>query len=262
MYTLRSEFSQEYRNKVDRTFEEIVADLANTRFNKTVFEGTATAQAFEWDIAMETYWPAHSNRLKEKWEAGNRTQGVWRSERIITWSEWNEMFQSLPHSRPIRLVQSAYVKCLLRGDSTKLVQQQHRILYERQNEAAQLAMHMYGFRVILKDTFAPGDLDSHQPTSISQPGRPGTICWGSRFIYQSSGRNHDRFQFAATTFDTSSQRSRTAWIGRCWWKQQMDTHLLGARTCRTWRQGPVEGSWLIKEVRSCCVPCVWVRLCV
>ena len=45
---------QEYHNKVDQTFEEIVADLANTRFNKTVFEGTATAQAFEWDIAMET----------------------------------------------------------------------------------------------------------------------------------------------------------------------------------------------------------------
>ena len=35
---------QEYHNKVDQTFEEIVADLANTRFNKTVFEGTATAQ--------------------------------------------------------------------------------------------------------------------------------------------------------------------------------------------------------------------------
>ena len=48
---------QEYHNKVDQTFEEIVADLANTRFNKTVFEGTATAQAFEWDIAMETWKP-------------------------------------------------------------------------------------------------------------------------------------------------------------------------------------------------------------
>ena len=30
-------------NKADQRFEEIVADLANTRFNKTVFEGTATA---------------------------------------------------------------------------------------------------------------------------------------------------------------------------------------------------------------------------
>ena len=29
---------QEYHNKVDQTFEEIVADLANTRFNKTVFK--------------------------------------------------------------------------------------------------------------------------------------------------------------------------------------------------------------------------------
>ena len=57
-------------------------------------------------------------------------------------------------------MQSAYVTCLLQGDSTKLVQHQHRILYERQNAAAQLGMHMYGFRVILKDTFAPGDLDT------------------------------------------------------------------------------------------------------
>ena len=54
---------QEYYNKVDQTFEEIVADLANTRFNKTVFEGTAPAQAFEWDIAMETCWPAVKNSL-------------------------------------------------------------------------------------------------------------------------------------------------------------------------------------------------------
>ena len=70
------------------------------------------------------------------------------------------MFRALPHSQPIGLVQSAYVTCLLRGDSTKLVQHQHRILYERQNAAASLGMHMYGFRVILKDTFAPGDLDT------------------------------------------------------------------------------------------------------
>ena len=106
---------QEYYNKADQTFEEIVADLANTRFNKTVFEGTATAQAFEWDIAMETYWPAHYNRLRKKWETGARTQGVWRSERIITWPEWYEMFRALPHSQPIGLVQSAYVTCLLQG---------------------------------------------------------------------------------------------------------------------------------------------------
>ena len=61
---------QEYHNKADQTFEEIVADLANTRFNKTVFEGTATAQAFEWDIAMETYWPAHYGRFRESWTTG------------------------------------------------------------------------------------------------------------------------------------------------------------------------------------------------
>ena len=151
---------QEYHNKAEQTFEAIVADLANTRFNKTVFEGTATAQAFEWDIAMESYWPVHQNRLREKWDEGARTQGVWRSGRTIAWSEWQAMFRSLPNSRPIGLVQSAYVTCLMRGDDTKLVPHQHRILYERQNAAAQLGMHMYSFRVILKNTFAPGDLDT------------------------------------------------------------------------------------------------------
>ena len=33
-------------------------------------------------------------------------------------------------------------------------------VYERQNAAASLGMPLYGFRVVLKDTFAPGDLDT------------------------------------------------------------------------------------------------------
>ena len=70
------------------------------------------------------------------------------------------MYRTLPHSQPIELVQSAYVTCLLRSDSTKLVQHQHRVLYGRQNAAASLGMHMYGFRVVLKNTFAPGHLDT------------------------------------------------------------------------------------------------------
>ena len=134
-----------------------MAELANSRFNKTVFEGTATAQAFEWNIAMENKWPVHQNRLRKKWNDGTRTQGVARSEIYIAWLEWQEMFRSLPHSQPVGLVQSAYVACLMRGNNTRLVSHQHRILYERQNAAAQLGMHMYGFRVIL---FAPGDLDT------------------------------------------------------------------------------------------------------
>ena len=129
---------QEYHNKAEKTFKEIVAKLANSRFNKTVFEGTATAQAFEWDIAMESTWPVRQNRLREKWEKGSRTQEVTRSGIRITRFEWQTMFRSLTHSRPIGLVQSAYVACLMRGDNTKLVSHLHRILYERQNAAAQL----------------------------------------------------------------------------------------------------------------------------
>ena len=40
---------QEYHNKADKTFAEIVAELAGTIFHKTVFEGSAVPQAFEWD---------------------------------------------------------------------------------------------------------------------------------------------------------------------------------------------------------------------
>ena len=141
---------QEYHNKAEQTFGAIVAELANSRFNKTVFEGSATAQAFEWDIAMENKWPVHQNRLRDKWNDGTRLQGVARSRSYIAWSEWQELHRSLPHSQPIGLVQSAYVACLMRGDDTKLVAHQHRLLYERQSAAAQLGMHMYGFRVILR----------------------------------------------------------------------------------------------------------------
>ena len=109
---------------------------------------------------MESTWPVRQNRLQQKWETGSRTQEVTRSGIRISRSEWQTMFRSLPHSRPIRLVQSAYVACLMRGDNTRLVSHQHRILYQRQNAAAQLGMHMYGFRVILRNTFAPGNLDT------------------------------------------------------------------------------------------------------
>ena len=59
---------QKYHNKADKTFKEIVTELANSRFNKTVFEGTATAQAFEWSIAEST-WPVRQHRLRQKWES-------------------------------------------------------------------------------------------------------------------------------------------------------------------------------------------------
>ena len=108
-------------------------------------------------INCDTAW---TDTAWAKGGTGAQAQGTWRSERKITWPEWYEMYRTLPHSQPIGLVQSAYVTCLLRGDSTKLVQHQHRVLYERQNAAALLGMHMYGFRVVLKDTFAPGDLDT------------------------------------------------------------------------------------------------------
>ena len=151
---------QEYHNKAEQTFGAIVAELANSRFNKTVFEGSATAQAFEWGVAMENKWPVNQNQLRKKWNDGTRSQGVARSRTYIEWSEWEELHRSLPHSQPIGLVQSAYIACLMRGDDAKLVAHQHRLLFERQSAAAQLGMHMYGFRVILKNTFATEDLDT------------------------------------------------------------------------------------------------------
>ena len=47
-----------------------------------------------------------------------------------------------------------------KGDDTRLVAHQHKLLEERQNAAAQFGMHMYGFRIILKNTFATDDLDT------------------------------------------------------------------------------------------------------
>ena len=151
---------QEYHNKAEQTFGAIVTELANSRFNKTIFEGSAVSQAFEWDIAMENKWPVHQNQLRRKWNDAARSQGVVRSKTYIQWSEWETLYRSLPHSQPIGLVQSAYIASLMRGDDTKLVAHQHRLLEERQNAAAQLGMHMYGFRVILKNTFATEDLDT------------------------------------------------------------------------------------------------------
>ena len=160
------------------------------------------------------------------------TQGVGRSRRQITWPEWYDMCRTLPHSQPIGLVQSAYVTSLLRGDCTKLVQHQHRVLYERQNAAASLGMHMYGFRIVLKDTFAPGDLD----TVINQlvfrgHGDLEQFVDDRIFFFQSGRGNHGRVQYAATNRGGHDRRCR----------KQVDSHLLGERACWTGRQRSVEG---------------------
>ena len=52
---------QQYHNKADKTFAEIVAESASSIFNKTVFEGSAASQALEWDIGVENKWPLHQN---------------------------------------------------------------------------------------------------------------------------------------------------------------------------------------------------------
>ena len=151
---------REYHNKADKTFAEIVAELASTIFNKTVFEGSAVSQAFEWDIGMENTWPLHQHHLWRRWNQGASGQGVGRSKSYIYRQDWEALFRDLPQSQPIGLTRSDYVACLMRGDNAKLVAHQHRLLEERQNAAAQLGMHMYGFRIILKNTFATDDLDT------------------------------------------------------------------------------------------------------
>ena len=139
---------QEYHNKVDKTFAEIVAELAGTIFNKTVFEGSAVSQAFEWDIGMENKWPQHQNNLWTRWNQGASVQGVGRSGWYISRQEWEALFRDLPHSQPIVLTRSDYVACIMRGGDARLVARQHSLLEARQNSAAQLGMHMYGFRII------------------------------------------------------------------------------------------------------------------
>ena len=65
--------------KLNKHLEAIVAKLANSRFNKTIFEESAVLQAFKWDIAMENKWPVHQNQLRRKWNDGARSQEVMRS---------------------------------------------------------------------------------------------------------------------------------------------------------------------------------------
>ena len=167
-------------DKADKTFEEIVAELAGAIFNKTVFEGSATSQAFEWEICMENKWPRHQHNFRSMWNDGASGQGVGRSRHYISGQEWRAMFHNLPQSQPIVLTRSDYVanlsstscrkpassatasrrslnsmaskppSCLMRGEDTSLVTRQHGLLEARQSSAAQLGMHMYGFRVILK----------------------------------------------------------------------------------------------------------------
>ena len=83
-----------------------------------------------------------------------------RSGYYISRQEWEALFHDLPQSQPIVLTRSDYVACVVRGDDTRLVARQHSLLEARQNLAAQLGMHMYGFRIILKNTFATDDLDT------------------------------------------------------------------------------------------------------
>ena len=47
---------QEYHDKADKTFDAIVKEMAGAAFNKTIFEGSAASQAFEWHVCMERRW--------------------------------------------------------------------------------------------------------------------------------------------------------------------------------------------------------------
>ena len=104
---------QEYHDKADKTFEVILA------FNKTVFEGSATSQAFEWDICMENKWPRYQRIFRDMWNEGNSGQGVGRSHHFVSGQNWNDMYVDLPHSNPVRLHQSDYVAILMRGEDTR-----------------------------------------------------------------------------------------------------------------------------------------------
>ena len=104
---------------------------SDCRFNKTIFEGSAASQAFEWDIAMENKWPL---QLRTRWNDGASSQGVGRSKSYVHRTEWEALFRALPHSQPM---QSAYIASLMRGDDTTLVAHQHRLLEERNTFATE-----------------------------------------------------------------------------------------------------------------------------
>ena len=127
---------QEYRDKADKTFDAIVSEMVGTAFHQIVFEGAAVSQAFEWRICMEHRWVRRNYNFRSMWTYGSG-QGVGN------------------RAQP----RSDYFACLMRGDDTQQASRQHKLLEMRQSAATQLGMHMYGFRVTLKDTFAAEDLD-------------------------------------------------------------------------------------------------------
>ena len=102
-------------DKADKTFAEIAAELASTIFHKTVFEGSAASQAFEWDIGMENKWPLHQHHFWTRCNQGASGQGVGRSKSYIYRHEWEALFSDLPQSQPIGLTRSDYVACIMRG---------------------------------------------------------------------------------------------------------------------------------------------------
>ena len=127
--------------------------------NKTVFEGTATAQAFEWSIAMESTWPVRKHRLQQKWENGTRQQEVARSGVPILWSVARDVSIA-----PTQSTHWTCAKCICGLSSAG---RRHPIGAPPTSNTVRttecrsaLEMHMYGFQVILRNTFAPRDLDT------------------------------------------------------------------------------------------------------
>ena len=136
----------------------------------------------------------------------------------------------------------------MRGDNTKLVAHQHRLLEERQSAAAQLGMHMYGFRVILKNTFATEDLDTiiNQLVSRSQGNLQQFIADRDLFV-RMVGEIMTEFNLQQPPFTQSPQDSGTQrpednnadnkWVRIFWDKRPLD-HLTkisgGIMTCEPW----------------------------
>ena len=90
---------------------------------------------------------------------------------------------------------------------------------------------MYGFRVVLKDTFAPGDLD----TVINQ-----LVFRGHRDLEQFVDDRDLFVRVVGEIMEEFNMQQPTDGHDRRW-RKQVDSHLLGERACWTGRQRSVEG---------------------
>lgn len=145
---------QEHLIKKDLTFQDIVGELSHSVFAATVFEGTASAQAFEWNAAMLDRWPELRLNFREMWRGQDAGDNIKKSAYYIRPQEWEKIWRSMPQYRKVAATGSEYVHALSWGYDTRKAPRQHVVLESRQGRAASASTYVHAFKFILSRTIS------------------------------------------------------------------------------------------------------------